>query len=415
MIWQLMKRDFAWQATPWMVAIFAIFGHKGWTLELFPILVIPSWIFTYVYFRFTVYEAALPVKGSELWLSRVVSRLALLWLPLLASAAITFVIPGGNLRPLFEASAVWTVILLGLIQAQMREFIREPWLLIACAGLMAASVGFVPLLTSTLGSSLPPEGAVLAVCGVATAALFAWGWATAPDAFQVAPVKAGEGVEQRDTGRSPSQQARLKWSPVFTSIHVRTPILPMVVASLVAFGQIGLGMVYLPIYFNAARRETGWLCMVPFSQRQLFRLMIAPMAGAFVLGSAIRFALRSYHPLSVRAWLVETAGELTVLFINTSLWELVEWRRLSGVRKWIRYVPAVAFLAAAMPPAAFLTDYWIFDRASSSLAQLLPQDWLIFSLALVAPVAMAYSIAERISGELEYVGYSGTMRARMGR
>jgi len=403
MIWQLMKRDGAWKFTPWLALAFAAFGHGTGMLVLFPMLVVPTWLATQMFLRCTLYEAALPMRERELWLSKVVSRLALLWIPVIAAAAVTIVVPNRSLITLLEATAIWTVILLGLARLQIRELRAQSTLWIAGTGLLVLGVCLIPLLTSRYGSSLPPAG-VMGICGIASAALFAWCWAAVPGAFQVAPAKTDETETYQEAAAS-----RFKWSPVFSSVYGWNCAMPLATAFLMAFGQIGTGFIYVPIHFAMTLTLGRWLTSIPLAANRLFRITIAPMVAGVLLGGLIHVFVRPQPYMTLRAFMVEVAGDLTMFFLLALFCEFPAWRHLSRIRNWVRFVPMVAGVGvlAVLP---IFTNEWVFDRAARYLADQLPGDWLLFGLALTVPVALTYWIAERTFGEQEYSSFFPTSK-----
>ena len=396
MIWQLMKRDYAWKCVPWTAALFAALGHRDAMLVLFPMLAVPTWLATQMFLRCTVYEAALPVRGRELWLSRVLSRLALLWIPVMAAAAVTLVIPGKDLLTLLEAASVWTVALLVLTRLQLQEspVMRLEW--IVSAGLLVLGVNAVPLLSPKYGFHAPPAGMVLTVCGIASVALFAWGWAAVPGVFQVAPAKREGTAKHVEAGPS-----RFKWAPVFSTIYGWNCVMPLAMAFLMTFGQTGTAFIYVPIYFAMTGTLGRWLTAVPLASKGLFRITIAPMLAGVVLGGVIHTFVKPQHYMTQRAVIVEIAGDLTTFFILAFFCEFPGWNRLGRTPNWIRLVPMIAGVGilAVLP---IFTDPWAFDRAARYLADLLPEDWRLFGLALAMPVAGTYWIAERTFAEFEY-------------
>ena len=127
MIWQLMKRDATWVVpTGVMVVLFALMAAAsksllGATSRLSPetlraiwgfVVASQVWLLVSIHFivqgQRDLHEAALPIAGRDAWLSRILSLLAIIWLPI--SIAITAGLP---LLPLLQAGAIYTVLVLG--------------------------------------------------------------------------------------------------------------------------------------------------------------------------------------------------------------------------------------------------------------------------------------------------------------
>ncbi len=252
----------------------------------------------------------------------------------------------------------------------------------------------------------PPAGAVVAICGLASAALFAWCWASAPGAFQVAPAKVEGAANHEEAGPS-----RFTWAPVFSTIYGWNCVVPLAMAFLMTFGQIGTAFIYVPIYFSMAGTLGQWLTSVPVAAKRLFRITIAPMLAGVVLGGVIHTFVKPQPYMTQGAVIVEIAGDLTMFFILAFFCEFPGWNRLGRIPAWPRFIPMIAGVGvlAVLP---IFTDPWAFDRAARYLADLLPEDWRLFGLALAAPVAAAYWIAERTFAELEYTNFF--VRSRMG-
>ncbi len=133
MIWQFIKRDAAWPFAP---AAALLFGYlrlpaaRSGALALVGILPFAMVLGTAVpglLVNGTRFEGALPIEGRRLWLSRVVSLLAVLWLSVLAGLTVTF-FTSGDLVPPLEAGAGFTVVILAVKCVRIRELTGPRWL-----------------------------------------------------------------------------------------------------------------------------------------------------------------------------------------------------------------------------------------------------------------------------------------------
>lgn len=397
MIRQLMKRNAAWIATPVIAVMFVILSvwhpRSLGSLGIFS-LVIMSAIGSELLSNCTLYEAALPVEGRDLWLSRVLSLLTLLWGPVLA-AVMAFAAMGTPALPLLEVAAVYTVLLLAVKCFRIREFSSPRWSRIPGYCIIFSALS-VPLL---LQSNWPPAGPVLAGCAIASGALFFKGWTSVPKSFQIAPPEAaavGRWFKPRDVHAS-----RWVWSPVLRSAWGwgwQTTLLLLAVLSQLAIGSLVAAYVSLWISLIVMHTQGRWLVALPVAPRTLFGIVALPPAAAVVAGFVLGIFFDPDLPLDPRLRLMVLAAELALLYGTLFLGQFDGWRRLSQLRRWVRQTPFVlaglAILAAA---------YWhasVFEALRRATAVLPANVWLL-SVVLAIPVVAAYWLAEKVFGEQE--------------
>jgi hypothetical protein len=411
MIWQLMKRDWAWRMTPWAAVLCAIFARGGWAYSALFFLAMVSWNDPGFLSNCNVYEAALPIEARALWLSRIASRLALLWLPVLAATA-ALALRGDHLPYLLAGAGVWTVVVLVVKRFRIREFSVPRWVRF-CAIIVPFAV-FGPV-----GPSLDAFGGpasarvVLAICGVVGAALFLSGWFAVPKTFQSALVRpTGWGLRER--GRS-----RFVWSPVFRSIFRRPMWFTLfLLLSQLSIGSVFVPFVFLPVFLTMTRASQRWLSPLPVASRTLFRLTLAPLAGAIVVAAVIRVFVDREHPIAPRTRIVELAVELGILCLLLWLGELIDWFGLSRFKPSVRGIPlAVGMVLLLIPmvvgalslnrlraasPLIAANSWQTFDGALRLLATALPENGLLLALTLTAPLAALYWLTEKTYAEMEY-------------
>lgn len=249
---------------------------------------------------------------------------------------------------------------------------------------------------------LPPAGLMLASCGLASAALFLRGWFAVPKSFQAAPLK----LTKRSTHREALGSVRFLWSPVLRSVFGwQMWVMLALLLSQLAMGSFAIAYVYLPAFVKVTREPLRWVWPLPVVSRTLFRIMTVPLAAAIAAATVLRIFVDPEHPLTPRERIVEMAAELTFLWFLMFLSEIVDWRRLGTIRRWVRVIPMILCVAAifiAMIVFDSHGPYQIFDRALRALAGALPENGLLFALALIAPVAFLYLLAEHTFEELEY-------------
>jgi hypothetical protein len=403
---QLLKRDPLWRATPWAVVLCAVLTHGVLPYFALLLLAIVTWSFPGFISNCNLYEAALPIEARALWLSRIGSRLALLWLPTLAASA-TLAIGGKRSPDLLAGAAYWTVVILAVKRARIREFSAPPWVRGAAIGVAFVILGPFSSRIGAGGPGLPPAGIVIAICGLASAALFLSGWLAVPTTFQSAPLKPRASMQSTSMQRASRGPSRFVWSPVLRSFYDWKTVgwLPLVIMQ-TAIGFAAFAYIFLLAVIAPKKNEPGqWLWHLPVISRTLFRIKILPVAAAFGAGSVLRIFLDTRHPLTLRVRVVEFAAGLAILCLIFFLGELPYWRRLSRLKTWVRATPIAVGLLALFAPLVVSDargSNWAFDAPFTSLAAALPESWWLLALALIAPVASLYWLAENTFSEMEY-------------
>ncbi len=176
--------------TPWVVIMCALLALAHGLWPYFALLFLPILISSYPGFvsNCDLYEAALPIEARALWLSQVASRLALLWLPILAATAV-LAIRGDRLPYLLAGASVWTVAILVVKRYRIREFSAPQWVRLGATIVPFAAFALHRRVHLDVPGGPVHAGIVLASCGLASAALFLSGWLAVPKTFQIAPVR----------------------------------------------------------------------------------------------------------------------------------------------------------------------------------------------------------------------------------
>ena len=284
MIWRLMRRDPVWRMTPWAVVLCAILTHGVLPYFALLLLAIVTWSFPGFVSNCNLYEAALPIEARALWLSRIASRLALLWLPTLAASA-TLAIGGERSPDLLAGAAFWTMVILAVKRFRVREFSAPPWVRFAAISVIFGVLG--PIGPHLNGAGTVSPGMILAICGLASAALFISGWLAVPATFQSAPLKPRASMQRTSIQRTTRGPSRFVWSPVLRSFYDWKTLgwLPMALIQ-TAIGFAAFAYVFPLVAIAPKKNEPGrWLCICPLfhglcsesrSSRWPPRLALAP-------------------------------------------------------------------------------------------------------------------------------------------
>ena len=410
MIWRLMKRDPTWIV---LLVFFALLFlpmvllepryHKPWMLLTFASIYLGATFGASFRPSCTHYEAALPISGRDLWLARLLLSLAFVWGPALI-LAVWMKIIGYPLLPLAELAAAVTVVHLAARCFWSRRHSVPWWFRVVYLAVPPLANGaVVGRWFAKIQPPWPPAGPTFAICGLASAAIFVWGWTTVPRSFQFVPA----GVPASRPERNSRQLLRFTWSPAFRTVF-RWPMwvtLGFLLASLsVGFGVFAFAFVAILLIW--IQYPVRWLSSLPVSSRAVFGIVSFPLAAATMAGSLLRTFGDPEHPLSLQVRFIEAAAELAILFLLVLFSQFFAWRRLSRVEPWIRGIPVLSCIVA-VPILLAVTVYifnspWGYDEAARTLAHALPQSgWLLAPIVIVPP-ALIFWLAERTFGEGEY-------------
>ena len=288
MILMLLKRDPAWEiglgfASLTIVQLLLLSAVPGdpdpqWTrliIVLSSLIIAGFWC---PHGRATLFEAALPIEGRQLFLARLLSRLAMAWLPV--SAAI-LVIPQGRhagwpqVLGMLECGILFTLAYLLPLTIRVRECA-------APAGLLAALWTGLAV-TGALAWHFLPPGLFLSVFALAGALILLRTWFAIPASFEVAPMQA---VGSIPSPRSTRDARPLAWWPIVRSAGFGMPL--FIFPAGVILGWSGdLSVTFAGIFAIMAnidvRQRTRWLYALPLSFRALGLIMLVPSL-AFLLG-----------------------------------------------------------------------------------------------------------------------------------
>ncbi len=417
MIWELMKRDPAWQVMPaiaLVMIIMAMLSAPTGAPVLSPVLLLLLIGVPVFRQRSTPLQATLPIPGKQLFLSRVASLMACTWLPTLAAAAVTVALRSDPAStdhlPLLEAGAVVTVALL-LVQCIRVQTIDAPrWLAVvpyACI--------FLVLLLITGYFPRPAAAAieVLGGCAVVSAALFLKAWTNVPGSFQLAPaepVSAGS-----DKGRR--TWPTVAWWPVFRSLYGwQAGLLLFAVFTMMLMGGGLFALWVVPLLFTH-RLGLRWLLHLPISARKLFWAMWLPMTAAMVAGVVLEGPFEKgvlkrpdvspkTHMVAIAvillSWLIQICG--FQLGRSKSLWDTPFALKfiLSGAPSLVACAICLAPIFLRMAGVSPSDHNSLFDAVVSNVASVLPDNLWMIALIAAPPIAGLYWLAEKLFREMEF-------------
>ncbi len=290
MIWQLVKRDPAWRIALKCVPVAAVAGLAlpREAMGMFSWLVWMPWLQCQPQRRATGFEAALPIRACDLFLARLLSFLASLWLPM-ATFAVVLLLAG---RPVADAVLVMelgaggSMLVLLALSSRVREIAGSQWA-------PAISLAIVCAAAWPAWRFLPPA-AVLALCAVLSAGLFGNIWRQLPPAFEVLPAKCAPQGSSRRGGAAPA----LVWWPVMRALFPPRVLffLPMILVQLIS-GQwmYGTAMCMFPIF--AALSHTSWVQGLPIRRGGLLAVVVLPCIGPLLLGTFLSSLVEQRTPI----------------------------------------------------------------------------------------------------------------------
>ncbi|MBZ5726597.1 MAG: hypothetical protein LAP87_16550 [Acidobacteriia bacterium] len=296
MMINLIKRDPAWHMmliSTAVTAVLVLFAPAGYNREnvflLETTLALGCGMSAAPHRRATLFEAALPIAGRRLYLARVLSLEAMVWLPVLAGLLVMqFLKPDLSLAPpLVEAASIANLAILLPLAVRVRELACPKWPRVLVIGLVY-SFGVVAW-------DLLAPGVVVAACALASAAVFLKTWAAAPQSFQVAPFEAVDSLAIPQSTQTPPL---LAWRPILRSAFWSlSPLYFLLMLPMAMFGSWFLFYgIFLIQGVSQSRQRTRWLYGLPLSYRALLWIALAPtlvpliggVAAGMLLGSPAR-------------------------------------------------------------------------------------------------------------------------------
>ena len=291
MIFKLIKRDPAWTFGLGFTAAVLILSLTGLgpvtMLGFEATMVIASRSIVRLDHRATLFEVALPIAGRQLFLSRVLSLLLMVWMPAFAGVARILAratVDWPTVWNTFDWAAIFTLAIALSLSAGLPQLacnlrlLFVVWASTAAAGALA-------------WYSLPPA-AVLALFALTSVAVFLKAWLAVPESFQVAPVEVVDApMPSRAAAAAPSGTAApaRAWWPILRSALSWNRLLYFPLMALL--GMTGNWFYFLSIFViqgtAQSRQRTRWLYALPLSYRALLLLAIVPTLATLLGGVAV--------------------------------------------------------------------------------------------------------------------------------
>ena len=282
MIYQLFQRDPAWRTARWAIPIIALAGipHRsnGVTGALMAVTGLNAALASHGLFRATLFHAALPVSGRQLFQARLLACLTLATGPLFAAALVHLLIDPAGLPVAISFLAMGAVLAFLTLFALSLKIDRFSPPARLSSTLIWTSVVALPLIYWQ-AAAWPVLFAALAACLIR--------WVTIspriPKCFQAAPLEPAES-ETRSTHSPVRASSYACWALIRASISWQAWMMAAVVLILPSpfFGVLfGFG---IP---NTTRVRARWLTGLPVSPRALLALMLLPYLVPLAVGYAV--------------------------------------------------------------------------------------------------------------------------------
>jgi hypothetical protein len=368
MIFQLIKRDPAWRMAPIVALVVGVVAmlypsdpRRVNSLTLMFTVVMGCSVQARPHVRATLFEAALPIAGRDLWVARVLSLLALVWLPVLCGVCSALLVrfDGTRAVALVEAAAILTAATLALQAVRVRQLAGPRWFYVGWAVLWP--VGF-------LACYFVAPGVVIGACGLASAAMLIGSWRAVPASFQVAPLEAADSVAvPENVPDVPVARMAFAWMPVLRSASWLPAIF---FPCMVAGALFGSWFAFFPIFTVQGavqtRQRTRWLSALPLSYRRLLLITLVSSVLPIVAGVAVGICIGAlYQDNSMTAGPMRQA--LPAVNVALEFWRYAPGDKVPVIQApWGETVDAGTFRALGL---TFYNPYSVGWRSSRQLRE----------------------------------------------
>jgi hypothetical protein len=405
MIYELIRRDQAWKATPWLALLSAVVWACPPPVGQFGAFIAMMGLFSGMpHRRATRFEAALPIEARDLLLARTLSLMAMVWIPALSGAAGMVVVRGFSalaVKPL-AVGALCTLMAAVAQTAWLKELAGPQWIL------------YPPLFFIPVAGPLMEEHPVPLVpplCALAGVGLFVWAWVAVPRSFRLSStgLKAHRAAGQ---AKRPAPLAAFRWAPVWRSVCSWQYVF---VVTMMGFQTLGgqwlLTPFWLLIVWQGSRAKTRWLWALPVGGRALLWTIIGPILAAHVLGYLASFGAHRHAPLPVsdpRVVVVTLGAILAWVMLAILFCVLVDWRGFARIPRAILNTVFLSLFAiwclasfAALYFARHDAATWTRD-ALAQLGRTAPMGLPALIAAAAAVLIALYWAVEKVFSEPDF-------------
>jgi len=320
MIWQLVKRDPAWQVALYCTALTAIAAPmlQREFMGMAAILVAICWLSCQPHARATLFQAGLPIGTHDLFLARILALLAGTWLPVAGGTLALLVAgrPAGHAALLAEIGIAVTVLIL----------VAQSWRVRQIAG--SVRFAYIPA-TIAWAAAMPvaryvPPSVVFAVCTPLCPLLFWNIWRRLPTTFEVLP----SGVARRASHPIGAAGPAFVWWPI-----LRTLFRPRLLGFLPMFFFLPLGGEWLPtslfclMPLLVVMGQMPWALALPVRRGALLAGTLLPWLGLLLSGVALSTCIARRPPIRLER---SAAHKVTGIRVPLEFWHAGEARRIES-------------------------------------------------------------------------------------
>ena len=313
MIWQLVKRDPGWRNALNGAAVSAVacpFVPREF-LTMFGVLVAMCWFQSLPNVRATLFQAGLPIRVRDLFLARILSLFAAVWLPVAAGAALLLLAgrPVEDAGMLVEIGAGLSVLVLVVQSSRVGEISGSEWAYVWVA------IGWA---ASALIAFLVPRAVVLAVSSLLCPPLFWNIWRQLPTTFEVLPAKLARQVSRQGNTAAPA----FAWWPILRSLFPpRTLLFLPMLAFMPLSGQWLFVSVFCFMPVVGAVGNLPWALGLPVRRGGLLAAALLPWLTLFLLGVLLSNWFAPKPPIRVRRSASDRTSEI---FTPLEFWRIGE-------------------------------------------------------------------------------------------
>jgi hypothetical protein len=292
-ILRLVKRDRAWQMALMLAVAIGVAAPlfpsdlpKVISLQLVSIAFLGCSLYGRPHVRATLFEAALPITGRDLFLARTLSLLAMVWLPVLCAVITTLLVraDGALALAMVEAAAIFTPAILLQQNIRIQEIAGPQW---------SPFFGVLFWAAGGLTWHFLMPGVELSVCSLVgalvSAAVLIRTWFSVPPSFQVVSLRTVDPIAFPESVPALFLPRKaFTWLPVLRSFWWGMALFFLLMA-LQGMEEIWFYYLFFIVVYAAvqSRRRTRWLFALPLSCRALLWITLIAAVGLPLAGLAV--------------------------------------------------------------------------------------------------------------------------------